>query len=318
MKRPLHHQGSVVVIGNFDGVHRGHQAVLEAVGRVAHERELAPKLLTFEPHPAVTLGRTPPALLTRLPRKIELIERACRGIEVVVREFTREFSSQSPEEFVRSVLVQELGARAVMVGLNFRFGRGRSGGIRELDQFGASHGFELLAEPLVCDDAGPWSSTRVRELIAAGDVQGATRMLGRPHMLSGTVAHGDRRGRTIGFPTCNVPDVAEALPPNGVYAVLVDRVVDGQVTALAKGVANLGVRPTVNAVSQPLLEVHLFDLDQDLYGAFLRVHLVIKLRDEQRFSGLDQLEEQIARDATAARDALSDWEPDDEIGNAWA
>lgn len=318
MRRPHHGLGSVVVIGNFDGVHRGHQAVLEAVGRLGHERELAPKLLTFEPHPAVTLGRPAPALLTRWPRKIELAGRACPGVEVVVREFTSEFASQTPEEFVARVLVGELGARAVMVGLNFRFGRGRSGGTAELEAFGERHGFELLAEPLVCDDAGPWSSSRVRALIAAGDVEGAMRMLGRPHMLSGSVAHGDARGRTIGFPTCNLPDVAEALPANGVYAVLVDRLDDGRAVALAKGVANLGVRPTVAAGTKPLFEVHLFDRDESLYGVDLRVHLVARLREEKRFAGLDELKAQIARDALEARTALADWEPDDTLGGAYS
>ncbi len=318
MKRPHHGQGSVVVIGNFDGVHRGHQAVLEAVGRLGHERSLTPRLLTFEPHPAVTLGRPAPALLTRLPRKIELAERACPGVEVVVREFTAEFASQTPEEFVSRVLAAELGARAVMVGLNFRFGRGRSGGIAELEAFGRRYDFELLAEPLVCDDAGPWSSSRVRQLIATGDVEGAMRMLGRPHMLSGTVARGDQRGRTIGFPTCNLPDVAEALPPNGVYGVLVDRVEEGRATALAKGVANLGVRPTVATAAKPLLEVHLFDRDESLYGAELRVHLAARLRDERKFPGLDALRAQIAADAAAARAALADWEPDDILGGAYA
>jgi riboflavin kinase / FMN adenylyltransferase len=342
MKRPHHGSAgeapaheSVVVIGNFDGVHRGHQAVLEAVGRVARERQLAPKLLTFEPHPAVTLGRQPPALLTRLARKIELCERACPGIEVVVREFTTAFAAQTPAEFAERVLTTELGARAVMVGLNFRFGRGRSGGTAELEEFGRKLGFELLAEPLVCDDAGPWSSSRVRQHIASGDVEGAMRMLGRPHMVSGVVAHGDARGRTIGFPTCNLPDVAEALPPNGVYAVLVDRVTAGKAEALAKGVANLGVRPTVRTTpfapsgewgprraaggeARALLEVHLFDVQEDLYGAELRVHLLARLREEQRFAGLDELRAQIARDAAAARVVLAEWQPDEALGGAWS
>lgn len=308
---------ALVVIGNFDGVHLGHQSLLGEVGREAKERGLRARMLTFEPHPAVTLGRGAPPRLTTLSRKLELVDRACRGIDVVVRAFTKEFASQSPEAFVRDVLLNELQVRMVLVGQNFRFGKGRAGGIDELKAFGAEHGFEARAETLVSDEAGAWSSSRVRENIAAGDMESAADILGRPHMLSGAVERGDQRGRTIGFPTCNLPGVTEALPPNGVYAVLVDRVErverDGErevPTALARGVANLGVRPTVkDAQPAPLLEVHLFDTDADLYGASLRVHLVKRIRAERRFDGLDALKAQIAADAEAARAVLADAEP---------
>jgi riboflavin kinase/FMN adenylyltransferase len=303
-----------VVIGNFDGVHRGHQAVLATVAQVANKRSLAPKMLTFEPHPAVTLGRQAPALLTSLERKIELVERACPGIVVVVRAFTKEFATQSPEEFVQRVLLNELATKTVMVGLNFRFGRGRSGGIHDLERFGAEHGFDTVAEPLVTDDKGAWSSTRIRGLISAGEVEAAAEILGRPHSVSGVVVKGDQRGRTLGFPTCNVANTPETLPPFGVYAVLVDRVVNGTATVLAKGVANLGIRPTVGAQS-PLLEAHLFDTDEDLYDATIRVHLVSRLRDEQRFSGLDALKAQIAKDSDAARSRLAECKP--EPHGAW-
>jgi riboflavin kinase/FMN adenylyltransferase len=311
--------GSLVVIGNFDGVHLGHQAVLSAVSRIAVERALTPKMLTFEPHPAVTLGRQAPALLTRLERKIELVEHACPGIEVVVRAFTKEFSAKTPAEFVEQVLVAELAAKVVMVGFNFRFGRGRSGSIADLERYGDEHDFEAIAEPLVSDDRGAWSSTRIRGLIAAGDVEGAAAILGRPHMLSGTVVRGDQRGRTLGFPTCNIADAAEALAPFGVYAVLVDRVVDGAARALAKGVANIGIRPTVDpAPSRPLIEAHLFDIDTDLYDETLRVHLVARLRDERRFDGLDALTKQIAADSDRAREALADWEHSSASDAPWA
>ena len=299
---------ALVVIGNFDGVHRGHQAVLAAVSSLAKERSLRPKMLTFSPHPAVTLGRAAPALLTTDARKRELIERACPGIDVVVQAFTKEFAAQSPQDFVERVLLAELGTKAVMVGLNFRFGKGRAGAIDDLQRFGEQHGFDALAEPLVSDSQGAWSSTRVRGLIAAGDLDGAAEILGRPHMLSAVVAEGDKRGRTLGFPTCNLKDCPEAMPPFGVYAVLVDRAGGG---ALAKGVANIGVRPTVDqSPSSPLLEVHLFDIDEDLYGEHLRVHLIKRLRDEQRFAGLDALKAQIGKDSDAARAALVNAEPD--------
>jgi riboflavin kinase/FMN adenylyltransferase len=310
---------SAVVIGNFDGVHRGHQAVLEALCRFAAQKKLRPVLLTFEPHPAVTLGRRPPALLTTVERKIELCERSCPGIAVVVRPFTRELSQQTPEQFAAGVLAGDLGARAVMVGLNFRFGHDRAGGIDDLERLGRQHGFEVLAEPLVSDDKGAWSSTRIRGLIAAGDIETAAAILGRPHMVSGTVAEGDRRGRQLGFPTANLPDVPEALPPFGVYAVLVDRDTPEGPRALAKGVANIGVRPTVKDTPQkPLVEAHLFDLDTDLYGRHLRVHLVGRLRDEQRFPTLDALKAQITRDAEDARRLLDPWDPDESLSGAWS
>ena len=297
-------QNALVVIGNFDGVHRGHQAVLSAVCETAADRGLAPKLLTFEPHPAVILGREPPPLLTTLDRKRELVERSCPGIEVVVQRFDHAFAEQSPAEFVERVLVG-LGTKLVMVGENFRFGRRRAGSFEDLERFGERFGFEAQAEALVSDDAGAWSSTRVRACIAAGDLDAAAEILGRPHMLSGVVSRGARRGRSIGFPTCNLPRVAEALPPHGVYAVVVDRV-EGAPRALASGVANLGVRPTVAGEGkEPVLEVHLFDLDRDLYGADLRVHLVARLRDELRFDGLEALKAQIARDAEQARARLA-------------
>ncbi|MEM1029825.1 MAG: bifunctional riboflavin kinase/FAD synthetase [Myxococcota bacterium] len=314
---------ALVVIGNFDGVHQGHQALLARVGREAAEQNLRPRLLTFEPHPAVTLGRGAPARLSTLARKLELIERACPGIDVVVKAFTRAFAGLSPQAFVREVVLDELRARMVVVGENFRFGKGRAGGIDELKSYGRTHGFEARAERLVSDEAGAWSSSRVREHIAAGDMPSAAAILGRPHMLSGRVAPGDRRGRTIGFPTCNLPDVTEALPPHGVYAVLVDRATTDvetsreKATVLGKGVANLGVRPTVKeAQPAPLLEVHLLDHEGDLYGEHLRVHVVANLRRERRFDGVDALRAQIARDVAAAREALHDAAP--RRDGAWA
>ncbi len=312
---------SLVVIGNFDGVHVGHQAVLSAVGRLARRRELKPRMLTFEPHPAVTLGREPPAVLTCLPRKTELVERHCPGIEVEITTFSTEFARQSPEQFVRRVLCEQLGAQVVMVGFNFRFGHERSGSFADLESFGRQLGFEAIAEPLVSDAGGPCSSSRVRDLVATGKLEGVREMLGRPHMLTGQVSQGDQRGRTLGFPTCNLPTVPEALPPLGVYAVLVDLIGsdDGQAHALAKGVANIGFRPTVKPQpTKPLVEVHLFDLERNLYDRHLRVHLVAPLRQERRFTSLAQLKEQIGLDCQKARQHLDEAEPDPAASGAWA
>lgn len=310
---------TLVVIGNFDGVHRGHQAVLEAVRRSAEECGLAPRLLTFHPHPAVTLGRTPPPLLTRIDRKIELAQRVCPQIEAALIEFTPEFARQSPEEFVERVLVKKLDAAVVRVGENFRFGRNRTGGLDDLERLGATHGFEVAPTELVGDEDGPWSSTRIRALVADGDMVGAAEILGRPHMVSGTVSRGDQRGRTLGFPTANISDTEEALPPFGVYAVLIDQLDDdGNARALARGVANLGVRPTIGGGDRPILEAHAFDFSGDLYGARLRVHMVERLREERKFDGLDALRSQIARDSEAARTSLSEMQPVGALEGAWA
>ena len=308
---------ALVVIGNFDGVHRGHQALLAAVCRRSKQDGLWPKVLTFDPHPAVALGRPAPALLSTTDRRIELLARACPGVEVVVQAFDAAFASQSPAEFVERVLLARLQAALVVVGDNFRFGAGRAGGIEELRAFGDEHGFETLVEPLASDEGGAWSSTRIRGCIAAGEVAEAATMLGRPHMVSGTVVAGDRRGRQLGFPTCNLGDPPEALPGHGVYAVLVDRVEQGEARALARGVANVGLRPTVASSERALVEVHLFDFTGDLYGAELRVHLVERLRAEKRFDGLEALRAQIDRDSQQARELLADREPA-APGGAWA
>lgn len=324
-----------VAIGNFDGVHRGHQALLGDVAADAARRGLTPAVLTFAPHPLAVLGRPVPPALTTLGRKLELVRRVAPAIVPFVRRFDRDFAAQSPEAFARGTLVERLGAEVVVVGRNFRFGRDRRGDFAELARLGARHGFETRSHELVGDDGGAWSSSRIRAAIARGELDDAARMLGRPHALSGVVVEGDKRGRTIGFPTCNVAGVAEALPPFGVYAVLVDRLPPEEEAAgelpelaaalpsaggeaLATGVANIGVRPTVKAgETRPSVEVHLFDTNADLYGARLRVHLVARLRAEQRFAGLDALKAQIARDAAEARATLAGITPDPAARGAW-
>jgi riboflavin kinase/FMN adenylyltransferase len=324
-----------VAIGNFDGVHRGHQALLGDVAADAAARGTEPAVLTFAPHPLAVLGRPVPPVLTALARKLELVRRCAPAITPFVRRFDLAFAAQSPEAFVVETLVQRLRAEVVVVGQNFRFGKDRAGDFAELGRLGARHGFETRSHVIVGDAGGPWSSSRVREAITRGDLDDAARILGRPHTLSGVVVEGDRRGRTLGFPTCNLAGVAEALPPFGVYAVLVDVEVESPLdpaaldelapmpaaapaALLARGVANIGVRPTVHAgEARPSVEVHLFDTSADLYGARLRVHLVARLRAEQRFAGLDALKDQIARDAAAARERLAELAPDPAAGGAW-
>ena len=287
-----------IAIGNFDGVHRGHQQVL----RVATDA-----VLTFDPHPAVALGRVAPSILTALPRKIELLERAGVG-EVVVQRFDDAFAAWSPERFVADLLVGKLAATVIVVGRNFRFGNKRAGDLATLERLGKEHGFEVRPFDLSGDEIGPFSSTRVRDAITRGDVEDAKRVLGRPHAFAGIVAKGDQRGRTLGFPTANIEDVAELVPAAGVYAVVVDRI-DHFTKGVGRGVMNVGVRPTVKDAGRRTQEVHLFDFDQDLYGAKLRVHVVSRVREERKFATIDELRAQIATDAAVARAITLEIEP---------
>lgn len=300
----------LVVIGNFDGVHRGHQQVIAQAAERARHRGLRPRVLTFYPHPAEVLGRRAPARLTSLDRKRELIERVDPAVELVVMTFDHDFAAQSPRAFAERIAHPPVLARSVVVGENFRFGKSREGDFARLCELGRELGFDAEVESLVGDEAGAWSSTRVRTALAAGDLDEATRILGRPHMVGGVVVRGAELGRTIGFPTANLGEIEEAMVANGVYAVLVDRVDDDGIPhALAPGAANVGTRPTVDGEGVRL-EVHLFDLDEDLYGRRLRCHFVKRLRAEQRFAGVDALKAQIARDVEQARGALRGRSPD--------
>lgn len=288
-----------MAIGNFDGVHLGHRAVISAGVARARAAGLAPVVLTFDPHPADVLGRGRPATLTRLERKIERLGELTPDLSVVVEPFTRELSLMTPRAFASELLVQALDARVVIVGENFRFGHGRAGDLATLRDLGAELGFEARAEDIAGDALGPYSSTRVRAALKAGDLVAARNVLGRPHAISGVVVHGDGRGRSIGVPTANLSDLVEALPPQGVYACRVTWPEGGRFGA----VANLGVRPTVGAGFA--FEVHLFDFDRDLYGQTLTVELLSRVRDERRFASLDALRSQIAADIAAARQIVA-------------
>lgn len=303
---------SIVVIGNFDGVHRGHQAVLRQARAIADEKSLRCIVLTFDPHPSEVLGRGSPPRLTSLERRVALL-RSHGADDVVVEPFTTELAAWSPERFASELLVNRLGARVVVVGGNFRFGHKRAGDFETLRELGEASKssrdatfvapFEAMSAEVAGDAEGPFSSTRARDAVAAGDVDRAAAVLGRPHALTGVVEHGDARGRTLGFPTANLGGVEEMLPAYGVYAVRVGGAgVAGE--TLHDGVMNIGMRPTVGGISLRI-EAHLFGYDGDLYGARLRVDLVARLRGEQKFAGTGELRAQIARDAEAAKKALS-------------
>lgn len=307
---------TVCTIGNFDGVHRGHVALLARATREAEEEGLRPLALTFDPPPAVVLGRTPVGLLTTTERKVRLIRQNLPNVTVAVKTFDRSLADMTPERFASQVLASELGAVRVVVGRNFRFGHDRSGDLATLTELGRKLGFVAEAAEIVGDERGPWSSSRVRSAIVNHDWEDVSHVLGRPHSITGTVAIGNRLGRTIGFKTANLEGVTEMPPPNGVFAVLVDRVdPSGGSEALGRGVTNIGVRPTLGA--GPSIETHLFDFDADLYGSQLRLHFVARLRAERKFAGLDELRAQIERDCDQGRRTLEDYAPDPKAGNAW-
>jgi riboflavin kinase/FMN adenylyltransferase len=280
----------LVAIGNFDGVHRGHQALLGGAAREAALEGLAPSVLTFAPHPAEALGRTPPPVLTRPSRKRELVGRLFPSVEVLEQRFDTAFAAQSPETFA-SWLATELRAARVVVGKNFRFGKG--------------FGFRASSQEVVGDGGGGFSSTRIRAAVAAGDLADAERMLGRPHMLIGEVVRGKQLGRTIGVPTANLDRVLEMLPPLGIYATLIDREGPDGTRALGLGATSIGKNPTTDEGDAVKVEVHVLDFDGDLYGSTLRVSLIARLRGEEKFESLDALVEQMRRDVADARAALA-------------
>ncbi|HEX3343837.1 MAG TPA: bifunctional riboflavin kinase/FAD synthetase [Polyangiaceae bacterium] len=300
---PVAAEACVLVIGNFDGVHRGHQSVLTEAVEAARAQGLVPSVLTFDPHPAAVVGGGAPPVLTTLERRAELMGEL--GVErVYARRFDADFAGWGPERFARELVVEALRARAVVVGQNFRFGTKRAGDLALLRSLGAELGFEVRVHGIARDEKGPFSSTRAREAIAAGTLDEAERVLGRPHSLSGVVVHGQERGRTINVPTANIAPVAEMLPLDGVYAVRAELLEeDGEVVALPGGVTNIGVRPTVDGTSRTV-ETYLLGFAGDLYDQRLRVHLVARLRGEQKFAGLEELKAQITRDCLEARRKL--------------
>lgn len=286
-----------VTIGNFDGLHRGHQAMLARLKEEAEKRGLPSCVLTFEPHPREFFSPADaPARLSSLREKSELIEAA--GIDRLhVCRFDRRFASLSPTEFIERVLVGALGARWLLVGDDFRFGAKRAGDFALLKEAGARLGFEVESLPTVSVEGKRASSTAVREALAAGDMQHARELLGRPYSISGHVMHGNKLGRHIGFPTANIQMQHNRPPLSGIFAVEVC----GLNGAPLQGVASLGTRPTVHENGRPTLEVFIFDFRDDLYGRRLRVDFLKKLRDEEKYPDLDALINQINRDVDNAR-----------------
>ena len=295
-------RGAVVSIGVFDGVHVGHRAILEANVAAGRARGLEPTVVTFRQHPKqVLLGRAP-RTLTSLEHRLELFQRA--GIEhTVALAFDEELRSRPAEDFIRGVLIEAVSARHFVLGFDSKFGKDRRGGPELLRELG--HGVEVVDRVLVRKWAV--SSTAIREAVELGDLEAAAAMLGRPVSVLGRVVEGRQLGRTIGFPTANLDLDHELHPPVGVYAGRARRTAShGEATQASwPAVINIGYRPTVEeAAPSPLLEVHLIDQEEDLYGAALEVEFVARIRGEQRFDGLEALQAQIGRDVEAARELL--------------
>jgi riboflavin kinase/FMN adenylyltransferase len=293
-----------LVIGNFDGVHKGHQAVLAEAVSESRAAGLCACALTFDPHPGEVVGRGAPPLLTTMRERVALM--GDLGVErVYVRRFDTAFAAWPPDRFAGALVAETLRAKAVVVGQDFRFGAKRAGNLTLLRALGERLGFIVHVAAVASDDRGPYSSTRVRDALAAGDLAAAAAVLGRAHAITGTVIHGDARGRTIGFPTANLDGIAEMLPANGVYAVTVERCDEGEPPRpLGPGVTNIGVRPTVGGARRTI-EAHLLGFSGDLYGARLRLRLVARLREEKKFASLDELKAQIGHDVAGARAALA-------------
>ncbi|MDQ3546317.1 MAG: bifunctional riboflavin kinase/FAD synthetase [Verrucomicrobiota bacterium] len=290
-----------LAIGVFDGVHRGHQAVISTAARHAEEAGGTAVVVTFDPHPAKILRpHESPRLLTATQHKIELI-RALGVSHLLVLEFDREFAATAPVDFVRQLVSAARPLREICVGQEWSFGKNRAGNLALLKELGAELDFNVVGVEPVTSEGAIVSSTAIRKAVEAGDFKNAARMLGRDYTILGTVEEGKHLGRSLGFPTANLSAHSEQFPPNGVYAA--EGLLEGKTL---RGVVNLGVRPTIESdVPQRVLEFHVFDLDQDLYGKDIELRFLQYLRPEQKFENLAALREQIARDVVAAQESFA-------------
>lgn len=288
----------VLAIGNFDGVHLGHRALLERLAATARQHGLPPAVMTFEPHPRELF--TPdqaPARLTSLREKLALLE-SCGVEEVYLLHFSRKLAGLTAEEFIDKVLVGGLSVRHLIIGDDFRFGKGRAGDFAMLQSAGQRHGFGVEAMHTIEIDGERVSSSAVRDALGTGNLEHAARLLGRPYSIAGRVVHGDKIGRKLGFPTANIQLKRKRVALTGVFAATVSGIDKRHLP----GAASLGVRPTLGKGLRPVLEVHLFDFDQQIYGRHVSVHLLHKLRDEAKYDSLEALTAQIARDVQATQD----------------
>jgi riboflavin kinase/FMN adenylyltransferase len=296
-------QPSVVTIGTFDGVHIGHRKILERLIEDAQSLGLQSTLLTFFPHPRLVLQQDSGIkMLNSISEKIEILQ--ALGLDcLVIQPFTEEFSRLTATEYVRDILVNTMKAKKIIIGYDHRFGRNRTANIQDLIDFGLLYGFEVAEIPAQEIDDVSVSSTKIRNALAEGDLETANHYLGYPYMLSGTVKRGKGLGKTIGFPTANLEPDSEykLIPAKGVYLVKVN--ITGN---LAFGMMNIGLNPTVDGLSLHL-EVHIFDLNEDLYDQSIRVHLLERIRDEQKFNSLEALKFQLSLDLDNCKKRLTQY-----------
>jgi riboflavin kinase / FMN adenylyltransferase len=298
---PLFGRGTTITVGSFDGVHLGHQAVLREINRRAREAGRASLLVTFDPHPLEVVNpKAAPPLLTTGPERLEILAQSPLDYVMLLR-FDRHLAELTPEEFVRDVLLARCEVKELVIGHDHGFGRGRSGDVETLRRLGKSHGFEVdVVDPV--DFGGQHvSSSRIRRAVAGGDLATAAAMLGRPYGVVGRVGQGERRGRLLGVPTINLSELPprKLLPPDGVYAVRVE-----WRGGRAGGMMNQGPRPTFGD-GRRVLEAHIFGFDGNLYGEWVRIEWVERIRDVERFASAEQLQKQLERDRTRAQAALA-------------
>lgn len=299
-----------ITIGNFDGIHLGHQRLLHEVRAMAQTLQCTPVMVTFAPHTLMVVRPDINVLyLTTLEEKLALAKKYGQVEDSIVIHFTPEVAALSAEDFMHN-LCARFSIRGLIVGSDFSLGHNRMGNVAFLEQYGQQHGIEVRALALEKDSQTRISSTRIRSLVSEGQIAEANTLLGHPVVLGGTVVHGDERGRLLGFPTANIrPDKHKLLPANGVYAVRVT-VHDSETRDLEEsstvynGVTNIGIRPTFNG-KERLVEVHLLDVNMDLYDRYMRVEFIEHLRGEQRFAGIDALKNQISIDVQQARQILA-------------
>ena len=290
------HKGCVATIGNFDGLHQGHQRVIQSLIKLGKQLNLPTCVILFEPHPQEFFyaGKAP-ARLMRLREKIKLLQFLAID-RVLCLRFNKRLAECSAEEFVKKILVDKLGIKGLIVGDDFRFGRGREGDFPFLQKLGQEYGFKVFSTPTLLFENERIGSSRVRNAVWKANFKLAALLLGRPFTLSGRIIYGDQRGRLLGFPTANIGLHRQAIPLQGVFIVNVYGLAE---TSFA-GIANCGKRPTVNGVKN-LLEVHLFDFDQNIYGRFIEIEFLKKIRDEKKFDNLEALKQQITKDVAIAK-----------------
>ncbi len=290
-----------LTIGNFDGVHLGHQAMLTRLKDAASRLGLAACVMTFEPHPREFFAPDQaPTRLTSLREKLELLAKS-RVDCVRVYRFNYDFAKISPQEFITRILNKELSVRWLLIGDDFRFGARRAGDFAMLQALSTQNGFEVSEMPSILVNGQRVSSTGVRQALASGDLNVAKALLGRPYSISGRVTHGNKLGKKIGFATANIQMKHNRPPLSGIFVVEVCGVNKTSPSTTYPGVASLGVRPTVHENGQPVLEVHIFDFNQEIYGQHIQVNFLHKLRDEEKYVDLETLTQQIEKDVVQAR-----------------